>query len=263
MVKATAGRRGKEGSAGVMGVIPARWGSTRLPGKSLVPIAGKPLLQHVVERVQQASALDRLVVATDDERIRRAADTWGVEAVMTRSDHPSGTDRVAEAVADSAARWVVNIQGDEPLIDPGLVDRLAVALRGDERWDMATAAARLTSTRDLRETSVVKVVMDADRRALYFSRFAIPFVRDAEAAGEGAVHWQHIGLYGYRREFLERLVAAPPCMLERAERLEQLRALHMGGRILVIEAEEAGIGVDTPQDVAYVEGFLGRGEERA
>lgn len=240
----------------VVGVIPARWGSTRLPGKSLLPLCGKPLVQWVYERALRARALEAVVVATDDERIRSAVEAFGGRAVMTRADHPSGTDRVAEAARALGADAVVNIQGDEPLIDPGLIDRVAGALVDSPDWDMSTAAAPIRSERDLAAASVVKVVWDATGRALYFSRSVIPFVRDA--APEGLTHWRHIGIYGYRSLFLERLVQTPPCVTERAEKLEQLRALHIGGRIRVLTADEAGIGVDTHEDIAYAESAIER-----
>lgn len=253
-------RRLKSGAAHgrgrVIGVIPARWGSTRFPGKSLFPVGGKPLIGWVVERAQRATRLDGLLVATDDERIRQAVAGFGVEAVLTRADHPSGTDRVAEAVAGREAAIVVNIQGDEPLLDPGLVDRLAEALLGDERWDMATAATPIERPGDIENPSVVKVVWNAERRALYFSRSPIPLVRDPAEAPAGRLHWRHMGLYAYRKAFLERLVATPVCAIEKAEKLEQLRALHIGARIAVLETADRGIGVDTPEDVPYVESLL-------
>jgi 3-deoxy-manno-octulosonate cytidylyltransferase (CMP-KDO synthetase) len=239
-------------------VIPARWGSTRLPGKSLIPICGKPLIEWVVEGAQRCGGLDALVVATDDERIRDAVAKLGVEAAMTRPDHPSGTDRVAEAVADTDAEVVVNIQGDEPLVDPALVDRLIQALHDDPRWDMATAAAPLSSHEELWSASVVKVVSDRDGRALYFSRAVIPHVRDGNESAFPSLYRRHLGIYAYRRPFLERLVRTPPCELERAEKLEQLRALHLGASIAVLETSEAGVGVDTPDDVNYVETLLRR-----
>ena len=237
-----------------IGVIPARWGSTRLPGKSLVPICGKPLVLWVAEAAERASSLSDVIVATDDSRIEAVVREAGHRAVMTRADHPSGTDRVAEAVMAEDADVVVNIQGDEPLMDPGLVDRLVVEMQATD-WDMGTAATRIDSPELLHDPSCVKVVWGADHRALYFSRSVIPHVRDKADEGIHA-HWRHVGLYAYRRTFLERLVSTPPCELELAEKLEQLRALHIGGRMVVMETTEEGMGVDTPEDVANVEKLI-------
>ena len=240
----------------VVGVIPARWASTRLPGKALAPICGKPLIQWVLERVRQADRLDEVLVATDDERIRSVVASLGGTAVMTRVDHPSGTDRVAEAVAGRDAGIVINIQGDEPLIDPGLINGLAEVMLKARDWDMATAATPIHSPEELNKPSVVKVVSGAEGQALYFSRSVIPFVRDAAPAG--LIHWRHVGIYAYRRAFLDRLVATPPCVLELSEKLEQLRALHLGARMKVVETQEIGLGVDTPEDVALAEAALTR-----
>jgi 3-deoxy-manno-octulosonate cytidylyltransferase (CMP-KDO synthetase) len=233
----------------VAGVIPARWASSRLPGKCLIPICGKPLVQRVWERASLARRLSSLVVATDDERIARAVRSFGGVAVMTRPDHPSGTDRVAEAVRGTEAEVVINIQGDEPLIDPGLIDAMADCFDEPE-WDMATAACPIVHPRDEAAPSVVKVVCDARGGALYFSRLPIPFVRDE---GGTVLRWRHIGLYAYKVGFLARLLETPPCELEQAEKLEQLRALHIGGRIKVVRTAEAGVGVDTPEDVVAAE----------
>jgi 3-deoxy-manno-octulosonate cytidylyltransferase (CMP-KDO synthetase) len=238
-----------------VGVIPARYGSTRLPGKSLVPLCGKPLVQWVVERARLARRLDRLLVATDDERIAEVVRAFGGEPVMTRVDHPSGTDRIAEAVAGMDAEVVINIQGDEPLIDPVLIDSLAAAMAEDAGWDMVTAVCPITDPQDLVNPAVVKAVWAADGRALYFSRATIPFVRDAEPPA-GLRHWRHIGIYGYRRAFLDALVVSPPSLLEQAEKLEQLRALDRGGRIRIVTTDHAGLGVDTPEDVAKAEAAL-------
>ena len=242
----------------VLGVIPARWGSTRFPGKSLAPVCGKPLIQWVVERARKAKRLTSLLVATDDERIRQAVLPLGIEVAMTRPDHPSGTDRIAEAVAGRKADVVINIQGDEPMIDPGLIDRLAEAMAADPAWDMATAAAPIAAAGDLGNPAVVKVVWAKDGRALYFSRSVIPHLREKGSGGAGGepLYWRHIGIYAYRRVFLDRLVKVPPCPLEEAEKLEQLRALWLGGRIKVLQAKEAGVGVDTPEDVARAEAAL-------
>lgn len=239
----------------IVGVIPARWGSTRLPGKSLVSICGKPLIQWVAESAHQAECLDCLLVATDDKRILEVVERLGVKAVMTRTDHPSGTDRVAEAVADIEANLVINIQGDEPLIDPKLIDSLAEAMLGHERWDMATAASPIDNEEDLNNTSVVKVVWGEKRQALYFSRSVIPFVRDGEPFSTG-IYWRHLGIYAYRKAFLQKLVKTPPCFLEKAEKLEQLRALYIDGKIVVLQTEDAGISIDTPEDVKYAEEVL-------
>lgn len=242
----------------VVGVIPARWGSTRLPGKSLIPLCGKPLVRWVMERAAQARRLNELVVATDDARIRDAVQSWGGRAVMTSPNHGSGTERAAEAVAGRGADVVINIQGDEPLIDPGLIDKLAEVMLGDADCAMATAAAPIRDPDEVRNPSVTKVVCGAAGQALYFSRCPIPFVRDGDMADAGTLHWRHIGIYAYRSAFLERLVSAPPCVLERAEKLEQLRALFIGARIRVVPTESAGLGVDTPQDVAAAEAQIRR-----
>ncbi|MFT5239641.1 MAG: 3-deoxy-manno-octulosonate cytidylyltransferase (CMP-KDO synthetase) [Candidatus Promineifilaceae bacterium] len=240
----------------VIGVIPARWGSTRFPGKSLAPISGRPLIAWVVERVKQAQSLSDVIVATDDQRIADVVEGLGVRAVMTRPDHPSGTDRIAEAIQGLDSDAVVNIQGDEPLISPALIDALSAALLEDTRWDMATAVAPIDREEDVTRASVVKCVWGQDGAALYFSRSPIPHVRDTESRFDACIHWRHLGIYAYRRNFLETLVQAKPCMLEEAEKLEQLRALHIGGRIRVVQTEERGIGVDTPADVPYVESLL-------
>ena len=245
-----------------MGVIPARWGSTRFPGKSLAPVAGKPLIQWVLERARLAKRLSNVIVATDDERIRRAVERMGGQAVMTRPNHPSGTDRIAEAVAGQPVGVVVNIQGDEPLIDPGLIDRLVEVMEKDGSWDMATAAEPFTDTFTAGRLSVVKVVCDGTGRAMYFSRATIPVQRDEGSPPGPVTRLRHLGIYAYRREFLERLVKEPPCELEQLEKLEQLRALHIGARIAVLQAEGSGAGVDTPEDVPRVEALLRQGAAR-
>lgn len=242
----------------IVGVIPARWGSTRFPGKSLTPICGKPLIQWVIERARQAKKIGKLIVATDDGRIRNAATELGVEVVMTRSDHPSGTDRIAEAIRDVEADVVVNIQGDEPAIAPALIDELAYFLATNRDWDMATAAAPIEDVAEVQKPSVVKVVWDHDGRALYFSRSVIPHLRekDSGVTGRDPLYWRHIGIYAYRRTFLQKLVATPPCLLEKVEKLEQLRALYLGCRMKVLRARDIGIGVDTPEDIKKAEAAL-------
>lgn len=243
------------------GIIPSRFGSSRFPGKPLAEIAGKPLVAWVVEAVRKARSLDEVIVATDDERIVKAVERYGGRAVMTPSDLPSGTDRVACAAGDFGDDDIlVNIQGDEPLIDPALIDALADKLVRDGRWSMATAVTPLKTLDDFTSKSVVKVVLDRDGGALYFSRAPIPCSRDSVPDLASGLYVRHLGIYAYRGAFLRRYVAEPPCALETAEKLEQLRALWMGARIAVVATDDEGIGVDTPQDAARVEEILlGRG----
>ena len=229
----------------ILGVIPARYSSSRFPGKALVSIAGKTMLQHVWERTSQARYLTDVVIATDDERIRDAAEAFRARVVMTRADHVSGTDRVAEAASASQAQIAVNVQGDEPMIDPAAIDAAVLGLLDDEAGDtpMGTIKKRIERSVDIQDPNVVKVVTDARGNALYFSRCPIPFARD-----EQAVHFKHIGLYVYRRDFLLSYPDLPIGPLERAERLEQLRALENGYKIRVVETEYESLGVDTPED---------------
>ncbi len=241
----------------VIGIIPARFGSTRFPGKPLALIAGKPLIQWVVERCQKARSLSQVIVATDDERIAKAVGGF-CRVEMTASHHPSGSDRIAEVAARCLCDAVVNIQGDEPLIEPGVIDAVAGALADAE---MSTAAARVLSPEEYENPNVVKVVVNASGRALYFSRRTIPYLREA-ASGSTAEQLaafpflKHLGIYGYRRETLLRLVRFPVSPLERAEKLEQLRALENGVAIAVVSVDYGGIGVDAPADVARVEKLL-------
>jgi 3-deoxy-manno-octulosonate cytidylyltransferase (CMP-KDO synthetase) len=241
----------------VLGIIPARYASTRFPGKPLALIAGRPLLQHVVERCLRASSLAEVIVATDDTRILQVAQNF-CRVEMTAPDHPSGTDRVAEVAARCQCDAVVNIQGDEPLIDPALVDAVAGALASEE---MSTAAAPLTDPEEYENPNVVKVVVNAAGCALYFSRRTVPYLREAasRSVSEQLAAFpflKHLGIYGYRRELLLRLVRWPVSALEEAERLEQLRALDNGVRISVVRARSGGIGVDRPEDVARAEKLL-------
>jgi 3-deoxy-manno-octulosonate cytidylyltransferase (CMP-KDO synthetase) len=239
----------------IIGVIPSRWGSTRFPGKSLHPICGKPLVQWVVESVKRARLLDEVIVATDDPRIASAVQGFA-KVAMTRSDHPSGTDRVAEAANPQDDDIVINIQGDEPLINPDVIDALAARMKADPGWAMATAACPIRTMRDLEARTVVKVVLAQDGGALYFSRLPIPCRRDGEPDLSSGLYLRHLGIYAYRGAFLKRLVQEKPCALETTECLEQLRALYLGGRIAVIQTEELGVGVDTPEDVAIVEAMI-------
>lgn len=242
----------------IAGAIPARWGSTRFPGKILAPIAGRPMIRWVVEAVLRAQRLSCVVVATDDARIAECVQSMNlpeVRVAMTRSDHPSGTDRIAEAVQDMELDAVINIQGDEPLIRPELIDQLADVIASGE-WDMATAAAPIDAVALMDDPSVVKVVFSREGRALYFSRSPIPHARDERGSVPAGAAWRHIGIYAYRRDYLLRLVSEPPCPLEQIEKLEQLRALHIGCRMKVIRTEEFGIGVDTPEDIARAEALI-------
>jgi len=234
----------------VAGVIPARWESSRFPGKPLVDVGGKPLIQWVFERSSQASELDEVIIATDDERIRECAESFGAQVAMTKKNHPSGTDRVAEAIHGLDVDAAVNIQGDEPAISPALINQIAKALKKGD-CDMVSAAVLIQDEASVKNPSVVKVVMDAKDYALYFSRATIPFFRDTSdvEAIEKQLYYRHIGIYGYTAALLEQIVSHEPSALEEAEKLEQLRALHLGARIKMIKTEEPGPGVDTPEDV--------------
>ena len=241
----------------IIGVIPARYGSTRFPGKPLHKIAGKPLIQWVVEQCHEAKSLSKVVVATDDTQIWEVAQNF-CDVEMTRSDHPSGTDRIAEVATRHDCDALVNIQGDEPLIDPGVIDTVAAALQNAE---MSTAATPIRDPHEYENPNVVKVVVNRAAEALYFSRRTIPYVRDAASAPvEGQLaafpFLKHLGIYGYRRETLLRLVGFPVSSLENAEKLEQLRALDNGIRISVATVDYESIGVDVPGDVQRVERIL-------
>lgn len=241
----------------IIGVIPARYGSTRFPGKPLALIAGKPLIQHVAEQCQKAKSLSKVVVATDDTQIWEVAQQF-CEVEMTRPDHPSGTDRLAEVAERHRADAFVNIQGDEPLIDPSVIDTVAAALRAA---DMSTAATPICEVEEYQNPNVVKVIVNRRGEALYFSRRTIPYVRDAASAPEkeqlaAFPFLKHLGIYGYRRETLLKLVGYPVSALEQAEKLEQLRALDNGIKIAVAEVAYESIGVDVPADVQRVEKIL-------
>ncbi len=242
----------------ILGIIPARYASTRFPGKPLHLIAGKPLIQHVVERCQQAGALAEIIIATDDVRIAEVARKF-CRVEMTSDQHPSGTDRLAEVVSRCECDAAVNVQGDEPLIDPAVVSAVAEALKDSP---MSTAATPIRDITEFDNPNVVKVVVNVAGRALYFSRRTIPFVRDAASrpiAEQLAAFpfLKHLGIYGYRRETLLQLVKFPVSALEAAEKLEQLRALENGIQIAVVTVKHDSIGVDVPGDVARVERLLG------
>jgi 3-deoxy-manno-octulosonate cytidylyltransferase (CMP-KDO synthetase) len=246
-------------------VIPARYASTRLPGKPLADIGGRPMIQHVHERVVASGAAE-VIIATDDPRIEQACVAFGAEVQMTSASHVSGTDRLAEVAARRGWRdadVVVNVQGDEPLLPPALVRQAAALLGADPGADIATLGTPIQALAEFLDPAVVKLVRRADGRALYFSRAPIPWHRDGASRGvatqtdfSGA--WRHLGLYAYRVGALKRLAAAPPAPLELAEKLEQLRALHLGMAIVVGEAgERPGPGVDTAADLERVRSMLG------
>jgi 3-deoxy-manno-octulosonate cytidylyltransferase (CMP-KDO synthetase) len=241
----------------IIGIIPARYASTRFPGKPLALIAGKPLIQHVVEQCQRAKSLADVIVATDNTRIWEVAQNF-CRVEMTRPDHPSGSDRIAEVAERCGGDAVVNIQGDEPLIDPGVIDAVANALAQNE---MSTAATPIRHPSEYDNPNVVKVVVNAAGHALYFSRRTIPYLREAASRPvpeqlAAFPFLKHLGIYGYRRETLLRLVKFPVSPLEDAEKLEQLRALENGIAIAVVRVDHDSIGVDLPEDVKRVEAIL-------
>ncbi len=238
----------------VVGIIPARYGSSRLPGKPLKLIAGRPMIQHVYERCTTSPLLQSVCVATDDERVRDAVLAFGGQAMMTRADHPSGTDRVAEVAEALGADIVVNIQGDQPFIHPDMLDEAVRPLLEDPRSEIATLMFRIEREEDLANPAVVKVVADLSGNALYFSRSLIPYPR--EKVEHGA--FEHVGVYAYRKDTLMRLTKLTPTTLERVESLEQLRWLEHGLRIRIVESvipnrDHHGFSVDTPDDLARAE----------
>lgn len=238
-----------------LGVIPARYASSRFPGKVLVSIGGKTMLQHVYERARMARYLTQVTIATDDERVYEEARRFGASVRMTRADHNSGTDRVAEVASAESAEIVVNIQGDEPLIDPAAIDAAILPMADDPDIVMCTLKKRIEDAREVTDPNTVKVVTGHNGNAIYFSRSTIPYVRDRETAA-GFVHYKHVGLYVYRKDFLLRYPDLPVGPLEQAERLEQLRALENGYSIRVVETEYESMGVDTPADLQRVIGLF-------
>jgi 3-deoxy-manno-octulosonate cytidylyltransferase (CMP-KDO synthetase) len=243
-----------------VGIIPARWASTRFPGKPLHSIAGKPLLQHVWERCRHAKMLDQVIVATDDFRIAEAAFAWGAEVALTSPNHSSGTDRIAEVAAKAKQfAHIVNIQGDEPLIDPKLIDRLVRELQRDRKLEMITAAHSFAVPREAESSHQVKVVLNLKNEALYFSRALIPSPRSGglqTADQRPSLFLRHQGVYGYTRDLLLRFVRWKTSPLERAESLEQLRALENGVRIQVVMTDSGSPGVDTPEDARTIERLI-------
>ncbi len=237
-----------------VGIIPARWASTRLPGKVLVPIAGKSMLRRVWERASAARELSDVIIACDEQRVLDAAVAFGAHAVMTKIDHPSGSDRVAEAAAGTDAGIIVNIQCDEPLIQPGLIDALVLDLKADPGCVLATPVKRISGVEEFHNPNVVKVVVDRNCCALYFSRAPIPFKRDG--AADTGKYFKHLGIYAYRREFLFEFCRWPKSFLEQEEALEQLRVLEAGFKIKTVETSMEAIGVDTREDVIRVETYM-------
>jgi 3-deoxy-manno-octulosonate cytidylyltransferase (CMP-KDO synthetase) len=239
----------------VLAIIPARYQSTRLPGKALADIAGRPMIEHVYRRAASAKSVDAVVIATDDVRIASAAATFGAVAVMTLPEHPSGTDRLAEVAASVSCGLVINVQGDEPFLDPAVIDAVVEPMRRDPSIEMATAARRLREIDELHNPNMVKVVSDRRGYAMYFSRAPIPHGRDRSARDDARIH---VGLYAYRRDTLLRLAHLPPTRLERLESLEQLRALEHGIRILVVDTHYSSAEVNTADDLERVRQQYGK-----
>src|SRR3984957_13995651 len=242
-------------SPNVLAVIPARYASARFPGKPLASIAGRPMIQYVVDGVRRARGVSRVVVATEDQRIKTAVEAFGGEAIMTRPEHRTGTDRVAEVATHLTADIYVNVQGDEPLIDPGTVDAVIAEMTEDSSVQVGTPCTAIVEPKDIMDPNIVKVARDFEGNALYFSRAPIPWVRDTAATRE-IRHWKHIGLYAFRRDALLEFHTLPPGELESIEQLEQLRWLENGFRIRVAETNYDAVSVDVPADVERVEKLL-------
>lgn len=236
----------------VLAVIPARYGSTRFPGKPLVEIQGKPMIQHVWERASEVPGIRRTIVATDDARIQTVVTVFGGEVRMTSPDHPSGTDRVWE-VAEALPEYslILNLQGDEPFLEAGVLDRLLAASRDWPQADIMTLVTPFDNPADVDNPNMVKAVLAQDGRALYFSRAAVPFHRDTDS--KRLPYYRHLGLYLYRRPALARFVGLPPSPLEQAEKLEQLRALEAGMTLYAMVVDRAPVGIDTPEDLLRLE----------
>jgi 3-deoxy-manno-octulosonate cytidylyltransferase (CMP-KDO synthetase) len=239
----------------VVVVIPARYGSMRLPGKPLVKLAGKPMIQHVYEQAKKAQTVQRVIVATDDSRIVEAVQAFGGEARMTRTDHRTGTERVAEVAAHEYGDVFVNVQGDEPLIDPAAVDITVGALLEEPPAQIATVATIIRHAGDVMDPNVVKTVLDFDGFALYFSRAPIPWIRDAQQK-TNVKYWKHVGLYAFQREALLEYATLPHGELEVIEQLEQLRWMENGWRIRVAEVAHDAVSVDVAEDVVRVEKLM-------
>ncbi len=235
-------------------IIPARLASQRLPNKVLLDVHGKPMIRRVYEQARQATTIDAVYIATDSTEIRDVCARFTDNVIMTRADHPSGTDRLAEAAENLPTAVIINVQGDEPFIDPALIDQLATGLH-DSDVPMASAAFRIRTVADFLDSALVKVVLDEQQRALYFSRSPVPFARhldlsELETLPDDFRAYGHLGIYAYRKDFLLRYASLPPTYLEQTERLEQLRVLENGYSLRIIEAKQPGLGIDTPEDLA-------------
>lgn len=237
-------------------VIPARYGSTRLPGKALEDLAGRPMIEHVYRRAAAARHVDAVLVATDDRRIADAVTKFGGDVRMTRSNHATGTDRIAEVAETLDCDLIVNLQGDEPLIDPAAIDEAIEPFRNDPELNITSLCRSFHAADDVRDPHIVKVVTNLHGFALYFSRAPVPYVRDPSGINVVAAPFKHIGLYVQRREFLLKIASLEPTPLERAEALEQLRALEHGFAIRMVETKHDSIGVDTPEDLERVRRVL-------
>jgi 3-deoxy-manno-octulosonate cytidylyltransferase (CMP-KDO synthetase) len=249
-----------------IGIIPARWGATRFEGKVLADLLGKPVIQHVWENARKAKTLDGLIVAADDERIIKVVEGFGGKAVYTSPDQPSGTDRLAEVVNPLDVFLAVNIQGDEPLVKPIMIDSLVMALESEKTAQMATVIKRIEDESELTNSNVVKVVVDRNGYAIYFSRYAIPYNRTGQTdTKSGPQYFKHIGLYAFTKDFLFTFRNLPKSALETAEKLEQLRAIEYGYKIKTVETKFDTIGVDTPDDLMRVKEMLlnERGRQQA
>jgi len=239
----------------ILAVIPARYESSRFPGKPLVDLHGKPMIQHVYERVQQVPSVGQVLVATDDERIIDAVQAFGGQACMTSPDHPTGTDRIVEVIQNQPCEWVLNVQGDEPTIAPDVLETLIQRALADGSCPMATLVFRSDDPNTWRDPHVVKAILAQNQRALYFSRSPVPYVRDQVFHG----CWKHFGVYLYRRDFLLEFANWPSTPLEQQEQLEQLRVLENGYSILCVESPVDSIGVDVPEDLAHVAQLIATG----
>ena len=239
----------------VVGIIPARYGSTRLAAKALAEILGKPMIQHIYERAKEASVLDDVIVATDDERIKKAVNEFGGKAVLTSKEHSSGTERLTEVVFDLDVKIIVNIQGDEPLIHPSMINDVAYALLEDKELVMSTLKHRITDQKEFNDPNVVKVITDKSNFAIYFSRSPIPNLTRKKAE-EDIVLYKHIGIYAYTKDFLLTFKGLKSSRLEEAESLEQLRAIEHGYKIKVIETKHQTVSVDTQEDLDKVISYL-------